>query len=117
MESGDNGLESEANVRPRPRLTRAGQPRSAMDSYDRGLFAGSTGASAAKSKRQGSRNRPFSTIPKMWNDSVRQAARDENRGRAIARASFLRGSILAKRTQPCHPAKATTALGRVRLEG
>src|ERR1700733_6488539 len=27
MESGDDGLESEANVRPRPRLTGAGQPR------------------------------------------------------------------------------------------
>jgi hypothetical protein len=75
MESGDDGLESEANVRPRPRLTRAGSPGARWTAIDRGLFAGSTGASAAKSKRQGSRNRPFSTIPKMWNDSVRQAAR------------------------------------------
>src|SRR5277367_5539903 len=78
MESGDDGLESEANVRPRPCLTRVGLPRGSpgarWTAIDRGLFAGSTGASAAKSKRQGSRNRPFSTIPKMWKDSVRQAA-------------------------------------------
>src|SRR5271163_1743012 len=41
MESGDDGLESEANVRPRPRLTRAGRPRSAMDSYRWRPVAGS----------------------------------------------------------------------------
>jgi hypothetical protein len=41
MESGDDGLESEANVRPRPRLTRAGLPRGCpgarWTAIDRGL--------------------------------------------------------------------------------
>src|ERR1700732_2596305 len=41
MESGDDGLESEANVRPRPRLTGAGQPRGCpaarWTAIDRGL--------------------------------------------------------------------------------
>src|SRR5580704_7102895 len=41
MESSDDGLESEANVRPRPRLTGAGQPRGCpgarWTAIDRGL--------------------------------------------------------------------------------
>src|ERR1700693_137917 len=41
MESSDDGLESEANVRPRPRLTGAGQPRrrtgARWTAIDRGL--------------------------------------------------------------------------------
>src|SRR5580658_7115276 len=41
MESSDDGLESEANVRPRPRLTGAGQPRGCPGArwaaIDRGL--------------------------------------------------------------------------------
>src|SRR5271156_5132228 len=78
MESGDDGLESEANVRPRPCLTGAGSPGAQSTATARGpsrqarLNWSSEGARTAFSARH---TCPKSPETQSRNRSVRQAAR------------------------------------------
>src|SRR5271168_1538822 len=82
MESGDDGLESEANVRPRPRLTGAGSPGAQSTATDRGpsqapraqarLNRSAKGAGTACSARH---TCPKTPETQSRNGSVRQAAR------------------------------------------
>src|ERR1700685_1170755 len=78
MESGDDGLESEANVRPRPCLTGAGSPGAQSTATDRGpslqarLNRSAEGARTAYSARH---TCPKTPETQSRNRSVRQAAR------------------------------------------
>src|ERR1700691_4388084 len=78
MESGDDGLESEANVRPRPCLTGAGSPGAQSTATDRGpsrqarLNRSAEGARTACSARH---TCPKTPETQSRNRSVRQAAR------------------------------------------
>src|ERR1700689_1594096 len=77
MESGDDGLESEANVRPRPCLTGAGSPGAQSTATDRGpsrqarLNRSAEGARTAYSARH---TCPKTPETQSRNRSVRQAA-------------------------------------------
>src|ERR1700678_1621326 len=79
MESGDDGLESEANVRPRPCLTGAGSPGAQSTATDRGpsrqarLNRSAEGARTAYSARH---TCPKTPETQSRNRSVRQAARN-----------------------------------------
>src|SRR5277367_4167929 len=85
MESGDDGLESEANVRPRPCLTGAGSPGAQSTATDRGpsrqarLNRSAEGARTAYSARH---TCPKTPETQSRNRSVRQAARFLRRRRA-----------------------------------
>src|ERR1700683_392045 len=78
MESGDDGLESEANVHPRPCLTGAGSPGAESTATDRGpsrqarLNRSAEGARTAYSARH---TCPKTPETQSRNRSVRQAAR------------------------------------------
>src|ERR1700690_4139023 len=78
MESGDDGLESEANVRPRPCLTGAGSPGAQSTATDRGpsrqarLNRSAEGARTAYSARH---TCPKTPETQSRSRSVRQAAR------------------------------------------
>src|SRR3984885_9044437 len=78
MESGDDGLESEANVRTRPCLTGAGSPGAQSTATDRGpsrqarLNRSAEGARTAYSARH---TCPKTPETQSRNRSVRQAAR------------------------------------------
>src|SRR5271154_1634433 len=78
MESGDDGLESEANVLPRPCLTGAGSPGAQSTATDRGpsrqarLNRSAEGARTAYSARH---TCPKTPETRSRNRSVRQAAR------------------------------------------
>src|ERR1700678_1071665 len=80
MESGDDGLESEANVRPRPCLTGAGSPGAQSTATDRGpsrqarLNRSAEGARTAYSARH---TCPKTPETQSRNRSVRQAASDD----------------------------------------
>src|ERR1700685_4283275 len=84
MESGDDGLESEANVRPRPCLTGAGSPGAQSTATDRGpsrqarLNRSAEGARTAYSARH---TCPKTPETQSRNRSVRQAARPANSAR------------------------------------
>src|ERR1700691_162597 len=77
MESGDDSLESEANVRPRPCLTGAGSPGAQSTATDRGpsrqarLNRSAEGARTAYSARH---TCPKTPETQSRNRSVRQAA-------------------------------------------
>src|ERR1700683_1631204 len=77
MESGDDGLESEANVRPRPCLTGAGSPGAQSTATDRApsrqarLNRSAEGARTAYSARH---TCPKTPETQSRNRSVRQAA-------------------------------------------
>src|ERR1700678_2819299 len=77
MESGDDGLESEANVHPRPCLTGAGSPGAESTATDRGpsrqarLNRSAEGARTAYSARH---TCPKTPETQSRNRSVRQAA-------------------------------------------
>src|SRR5580658_1760352 len=77
MESGDDGLESEANVRPRPCLTGADSPGAQSTATDRGpsrqarLNRSAEGARTAYSARH---TCPKTPETQSRNRSVRQAA-------------------------------------------
>src|ERR1700678_3825316 len=81
MESGDDGLESEANVRPRPCLTGAGSPGAQSTATDRGpsrqarLNRSAEGARTAYSARH---TCPKTPETQSRNRSVRQAASRES---------------------------------------
>src|ERR1700691_4643424 len=83
MESGDDGLESEANVRPRPCLTGAGSPAARWTAIDRGpsrqarLNRSAEGARTAYSARH---TCPKTPETQSRNGSVRQAARGFREG-------------------------------------
>src|ERR1700678_2204973 len=78
MESGDDGLESEANVRPRPCLTGAGSPGAQSTATDRGpsrqarLNRSAEGGRTAYSARH---TCPKTPETQSRNRSVRQSAR------------------------------------------
>src|ERR1700733_1685503 len=82
MESGDDGLESEANVRTRPCLTGAGSPGAQSTATDRGpsrqarLNRSAEGARTAYSARH---TCPKTPETQSRNRSVRQAARGDSR--------------------------------------
>src|SRR6202142_2555671 len=87
MESGDDGLESEANVRPRPCLTGAGSPGAQSTATDRGpsrqarLNRSAEGARTAYSARH---TCPKTPETQSRNRSVRQAARAREAGAVVA---------------------------------
>src|ERR1700677_3592600 len=99
MESGDDGLESEANVRPRPCLTGADSPGAQSTATDRGpsrqarLNRSAEGARTAYSARH---TCPKTPETQSRNRSVRQAARTAE----AAAASFAVRRGPPSRTNP-----------------
>src|ERR1700677_97184 len=78
MESGDDGLESEANVRPRPCLTGAGSPGAQSTATDRGPSRQARlnrSAEGARTAYSAPHTCPKTPETQSRNRSVRQAAR------------------------------------------
>src|ERR1700675_4532806 len=90
MESGDDGLESEANVRPRPCLTGAGSPGAQSTATDRGPSRQARlnrSAEGARTAYSAPHTCPKTPETQSRNRSVRQAARSSIRPDDIARPS------------------------------
>src|SRR6202161_1361894 len=100
MESGDDGLESEANVRPRPCLTGAGSPGAQSTATDRGpsrqarLNRSAEGARTAYSARH---TCPKTPETQSRNRSVRQAAREGSPWAAVPAYTCLPAAFVIKR--------------------
>src|SRR6202142_1164307 len=103
MESGDDGLESEANVRPRPCLTGAGSPGAQSTATDRGpsrqarLNRSAEGARTAYSARH---TCPKTPETQSRNRSVRQAASGQSLSLGSRASELIRPEGDKIRLQP-----------------
>src|SRR5271170_6015263 len=101
MESGDDGLESEANVRPRPCLTGAGSPGAQSTATARGpsrqarLNWSAEGARTAYSARH---TCPKTPETRSRNRSVRQAASNGVRTIIVETASRFARDLIVQET-------------------
>src|SRR5580693_6494656 len=103
MESGDDGLESEANVRPRPCLTGAGSPGAPLTATDRGpsrqarLNRSAEGARTAYSARH---TCPKTPETQSRNRSVRQAASKKITPQIAPRQDFCPLTLFLQLSRP-----------------